>query len=288
MMQFKEYVLIKEMLLREADSNQYDTTYRDILYRRYGKENADKMLEKAKNRQNSNPLQNFEAPNYSDESIDMPLKVNLKQTEKEPNLRGIAPNTEKGFTIFGTKDQPHYKATKKEFENGEYEMPQSTTPIDIVGHEATHQLQFGPDSIPKRLGKSLINKLSPYGKSGKKEETMYKQGVTSMDKFFKSPKETYSDEYRRKLYTWNAHEPASYLNELKLWYYKTYGKIIDADSSKEEIDAFKNNTKDFLLKDKNGVYKNYIDALELLDYPEGQELLKQVVRNKTPNYKNIS
>jgi hypothetical protein len=129
---------------------QYTTTAREVLYRRYGREVADNMIAKIKARGKDSYLEKkYILPDYSDANLDRVIKVILKNdmVSREYGKKisgGATPLTwyDKNPEIYLASDAPTIGDSVKELE-GKSGVPQHrTSPYDVLGHETTHTLQI--------------------------------------------------------------------------------------------------------------------------------------------------
>lgn len=128
---------------------QYNITAREVLYRRYGKNVADKMISKIKARGNDEYLnQKYVLPDYSEENLDRIIPVIFKDLPEGSSAMGIPkdiPFVRQAITVA----PKHGEAVAKELSTGE--ITNYTTPYDILGHETTHTLQKGLQLNPKNM-----------------------------------------------------------------------------------------------------------------------------------------
>jgi hypothetical protein len=151
-------------ILKTLNEN-YTLTLRQILYSRYGKNLADKIISDINaSGQDDYLQQKFKLPNYSKENLDRVIPVEVKQLA--PGIGGQAratmtiTNTPFGqkksvkHNIFLNANEPYEKSGIAELEGGpvSYEREDGLA-YDVNKHEATHTAQ---DSGTSNLRKSKL------------------------------------------------------------------------------------------------------------------------------------
>jgi hypothetical protein len=228
---------------------QYSVTGREVLYRRYGKDVADKMIAKIKARGNDSYLNNkYALPDYSQQNLDKIIPVIFSSSAagaakkyggngevQAYNVKTFNPvgNSLDRDEIVINKNASGWKQPWKELQGKNFNISNDEdVPEDILGHETTHALQKG------------------------------------------------------KTYTSNPlqAEIAPMLGEIKRWYYYKTGILLDADATDKQINQFI-----FYCRIRNifnkVAYGNKIDFEKLLKSSEGQEVFRRIVK-KTPIINN--
>lgn len=230
---------------------QYTMTGRQMLYNRYGKDVADKMIAKIEARGGDNYLEKkYALPDYSQKSLDKIIKIMISNHPYFGGKNNYAGEVPAGFNIkkeyaggiIPDKNEVHInknatlvaKNVKDELEGKKFSItnPYQNTPSDILGHEITHSLQ----------------KNSTYNYSNLLQS-----------------------------------EIATVLGEIKRWYYHNTGILLDADSTDAQINQFINYCKERKVFN-NVAYGNKIDFEKLLKTSEGKEVFRRIVKkNQSKN-----
>lgn len=239
----KKFDKLYNQILRE----QYTITAREVLYNRYGKQKADEMIAKIKERGEDSYLEKkYSLPNYSQKNLDKIIPVIFRDFSIDSNYMNyggkgtFSPARSLNYTTYGSQVpfkseievNPKYGEFSKKIERElQGDIPTAFThhindniPSDILGHEVTHTLQ-------KRYNDP--NPLKP--------------------------------------------EIAAVLSELKHWYFKQTGIALDADMTDSQFNNFVNYLK------QRGSFKNIsygqkIDFEKLLRTSEGKEVFKRIVK----------
>jgi len=132
MLSFRKYInLIKEQ------QGPFYITPRQVIYRRYGKEVADDMINKVRASGRSAELEKqYVLPDYSDESLDQLINVVTKD---------LGPMNATGYYQAGEKPymaiDPTASADVAELQQHKRTAPVPYPGKDVLGHETTHSLQ---------------------------------------------------------------------------------------------------------------------------------------------------
>jgi hypothetical protein len=208
---------------------QYTITAREVLYRRYGRENAENIINSIKSRGKDNYLdKKYVLPDYSDKTLDKIIPVVFKSfSEQDRNAAAYATPKQLGFPNQYIAVNNDFKQGRevvaKELQTGET-PPQYDIPYDILGHERIHTQQ-----------------KAHYG----------------------------FDRLRTEI--------APVLAELKFWYYKKTGIILDGNATDQDINEFINYCNKYNAFNTNA-YGKKIDYEKLLKTSEGKEVFKRIVK----------
>ncbi len=100
---------------------------------------------------------------------------------------------------------------------------------------------------------------------------------------YNSDKPASPETLKRREYTQNSHEPAARMSELKHMYFKQNDKLLKADMAPEEKEAF----KAWYNNPDSGVRSDmFDDTMQLVDTPEGDELFRRTAKVTKPNTSN--
>lgn len=216
----------------------------------------------------------FAVPIYSDKNLDRPIDVKVTKMEQHPKLVGAGlqgKNAEALATATPVGNKPEKeKGTIRVNQNtwlkdwsdsadNVYSLPtnnwfRTDASGDVFGHELTHTAQPSWDystSSRRPLPQTEYNSSKPASK-----ETL-----------------------ERRTYTQDAFEPAARMSELKHLYYARTGTLLPANMTDADKTNFKSwyDTSDV----KNKVFD---DTVQLIDTPEGDELLRRTAKiNKFEN-----
>jgi len=156
MLSFRKYInLIKEQ------QGPFYITPRQVIYRRYGKEVADDMINKVRASGRSAELEKqYVLPDYSDESLDQLINVVTKDLTSR-NLLGYYQHGDNPYmalnsTPTAADDVYELQHHKRPTPIGQQQYPNK----DVLGHEATHALQFKNNPPTVFLGAPL-NEIAP-------------------------------------------------------------------------------------------------------------------------------
>jgi hypothetical protein len=131
---------------------QYTMTGREMLYNRYGKDVADKMIAKIEARGGDNYLEKkYALPDYSQKSLDKIIPIIISNDPEFSrgasglNKKTIYSHRPDGNEIHINKNLPWFaKNVKNELEGRDFSIADSENmPADVLGHEVTHALQKG-------------------------------------------------------------------------------------------------------------------------------------------------
>jgi hypothetical protein len=225
-----------DKLCNQLIQEQYTITAREILYRRYGRDNAERMISSIRSRGKDNYLENkYILPDYSNKTLDRVIPVVFKDFEKmvpasgaaaygiPQNIPFIKPHIGINTQIRGLDN------ISRELQTGEPPQ-QGDIPYDLIGHERIHTQQKGISLNPKNM--------------------------------FEYPLQM---------------EFAPVLAELKFWYYKKTGIVLDANATDNQINDFINYCKRYNAFNRVP-YGNQIDFEKLLRTSEGKEVFRRVVK----------
>ena len=208
---------------------QYTITAREVLYRRYGKDNAEKIISSIKSRGKDDYLEKkYYLPDYSNKTLDKIIPVVFKNFDDENIAGAAAYGVPKQFLV------PQYIAINNNFKQGQQDVakelqrgelpPQYDMPVDILGHERIHTQQkanYGPDRLKAEFAPALA--------------------------------------------------------ELKFWYYKRTGIILDGNVTDQDINEFINYCNRYDAFNRSA-YGKQIDFEKLLKTSEGKEVFKRIVK----------
>jgi hypothetical protein len=130
----------------------YTITAREVLYRRYGKDVADRMISKIKARGNDEYLtQKYVLPDYSDENLNKLIPVIFKHIPGGNAGYGIPKGLpiKQRITIDPNPRSVGFQDAVKELNTGE--ITKHPIAYDLLGHETTHTLQKGLHLNPKNM-----------------------------------------------------------------------------------------------------------------------------------------
>ncbi len=230
-----------EKLCERILQEQYTITGREVLYRRYGKDVADRMISKIIQRGSDEYLEKkYNLPNYNKENLDRIIELTFnKFHEADSSGQGSsAAKNRKIITVgpFGSRHETDNIVVNSNYSNianpisnelnKNINSSKKSIPQDVLGHEITHSLQKG----------------SNYN--------------------FNSPMQA---------------EIAPVLGELKRWYYEKTGILLDADATDNQINQFIKYCKDRNIFNNVGYGKN-INFEKLLRTSEGKEVFRRVVK----------
>lgn len=222
----------------------------------------------------------FAIPIYSDNNLDKPITVKAVDPSEFPDygygfkttaLADATPVGEKGGSdpvirvnnksVQPNMTDPLVSWIRDPQANNDrwYSRTYSGGPKgDLLGHEVTHTVQpgLGYETKPEDLGKTEYNSDKPA-----------------------SP-----ERLKRREYTQNAFEPAARMSELKHAYFRQTNRLLKADMTPEEKEAFK-----AWQNDPNNGFKtgDFDDTMQLLDTPEGDELFRRTAKVDNQNRSNI-
>ena len=138
-----------EQILQEN----YTITAREVLYRRYGKDVADRMISKIKARGNDEYLtRKYVLPDYSDENLNKLIPVVFKHMPGAAGM-GIPKGLpiKQHIAIAPDPGNTGFQDAVKELNTGEF--TKRSIARDLLGHETTHTLQKGFQLNPKNMFK---------------------------------------------------------------------------------------------------------------------------------------
>jgi len=227
----------------------YTVTLREILYSRYGKELADKMISDINAAGEDEYLkQKFKLPSYSQQNLDRVIPVKLKQL-----AQGVGGATRTTTTVQNTPmgqkryvdrevhlntNEPYNISGIAELEGGKASYQQdSGAPYDVLGHELTHTAQNFDDG------------------------TLKKSKLTGSDL---------------------QYEIAPVAGELKRWYFGRTGIALGRFMTDDEFNAFMNYCKKYNAFDKLP-YGSEIDFEKWLRSSEGRAAFKLLVKTTPMN-----
>ena len=218
-----------------------------------------------------NTFNTFAPPIYSDKNLDRPVDVIVSKMEPNPTLVAA------GFK--GEMATPLGWATtvgnKPENERAEIHINKDSSLADFATSQ--NRLYSFMAKSPKKSEKIFDHEgthtLQPDWDYSSSTRSPFPQ--TEYNSNEPASKET----TERRTYTQNPYEPAARMSELKHLYYARTKKLLPADMTPEDKEAFKvwyDNTTD--------VQKpNFDDTMQLLDTPEGDELFKRVAKVNKPD-----
>ena len=229
----------------------YTLTLREVLYSRYGKELADKMISDINASGEDEYLkQKFKLPSYSQKNLDRVIPVKLKQL-----AHGVGGATQTTTTIQNTPmgqkkyidheihlntNEPYVMSGIAEIEGGQASYQKdSGAPYDVIGHELTHTAQ-------------------DFGNS-----TLKKSKLTGSDL---------------------QYEIAPVAGELKRWYFRRTGIALGRYMTDSEFNAFMDYCKKYNVFNKLA-YGSEIDFEKWLRSSEGRAAFKLLVKT-TPTKSN--
>lgn len=217
----------------------------------------------------------FAVPDYSDKNLDRPVDVKVMKMEPHPDLvkAGKAGSDSEplawGFRVGNEPENTRGTiGINKDYSIGTwanspediYDLSKSDwfktkAGLDTFGHELTHTTQPNWNYD--------ISSRSPL------PQTEYN-----------SDKPASPETLQRRTYTTNPYEPAARMSELKHLYYAQTKKLLPANMTPEEKEAFKSwyNTSSKNVKDNN-----FDDTVQLLDTPEGDELFRRTAKVNKPS-----
>jgi hypothetical protein len=230
-------------ILKTLNEN-YTLTLRQILYSRYGKDVADKMIYDINALGEDEYLkQKFKLPNYSKENLDRVIPVEIKKL-----AHGVGAATETSTTTTNTPFGQKKYVNRKIFLNAN--EPYKRSGID--------ELKGGPVSYEKENGAAYdVNKheathtAQDFGTS-----TLRKSKLTGSDL---------------------QYEFAPVLSELKGWYHAKTGIVLGAKMTDEEFNEFMDYCRAHNAFNKLP-YGSEIDFEKLLNEPEGREVFKRLAK----------
>jgi hypothetical protein len=219
-----------DKLCNQLIQEQYTITAREVLYRRYGRDNAERMISSIRSRGKDNYLEKkYVLPDYSNKTLDRVIPVVFKDLSgSRPNVKGFAtqyfPLYPQSITINTNLPKGAIGAGDelRELQTGEPPQ-QGYIPKDTLGHERIHTQQKA------NLDHPLKNEFAPV------------------------------------------------LAELKFWYYKKTGIVLDANATDDQINQFINYCKRYNAFN-NTSYGDQIDFEKLLRTSEGKEVFRRVVK----------
>ena len=231
---------------------QYTITAREVLYRRYSKDVADNMIAKIKARGKDDYLERkYALPDYNQKNLDKVIKVFLHDFDTPIQGNENSPYSINTSTALGSS---------RWSDNKPRIWLNTNKPNDI--DDSVKELEgIGPTSFTKYD--------IPYDILG--HETTHTIQKTDAHKFNTS-----------RL----AMEIAPVLSEIKLWYYKKTGILLDADATEAQINQFINYCKERDIFN-NVAYGNEIDFEKLLRTSEGKEVFRRIVK-QTPVKSNTA
>lgn len=229
---------------------QYTITAREVLYRRYGKDVADSMIAKIKARGKDPYLEKkYALPDYSNKNLDRVVDVIFTDFGEEESYGGentVTPaKTIKAYAAdggpFAPPDENRILFNRKQMN---------------LNYPSKRELEGGPAQV------THPEKNEPLDTLGHEvTHTLQKGSTYNMSNLLQT-------------------EFAPVLGEMKRWYYKNTGILLDADATDAQINAFIDYCNKRNIFDNVG-YGKKIDFEKLLRTSEGKEVFRRIVK-QTP------
>lgn len=146
-----------DKLFNQILKEQYTITAREVLYRRYGRDNAERIINSIRNKGKDSYLEKkYVLPDYSNKTLDRVIPVVFKDFEKmtpssgagaygiPQNIPFIKPHIGINTQIRGLDNITRELKTGEPPQQGDY-------PFDLIGHERVHTQQKGISLNPKNM-----------------------------------------------------------------------------------------------------------------------------------------
>jgi len=216
----------------------------------------------------------FAIPIYSDKNLSKPIKVKIVDPSEMGNaLANAQIHGNEGADNALIRVRPNDDAAIKGVRANDSKQLNNWLNDPQANNDRWYSRIYAGKNGSDILGHEITHTLQPWLYGYHSRKPSFTQVVNGSNE-----PET-PETAKRREYTQNGTEPAPRMSELKHSYFKETGKLLPADMTSEDKEAFKvwyNTTKEVQSRESD-------DVMQLLDTPEGDELFRRTAKVTKPD-----